>query len=39
MQNLVLIELKLVKNKEIFNYSSENAELILNKELIKQINI
>ena len=32
-------ELNLIKNTKIFNYSSENAELISDEELLKQINI
>lgn len=39
LKDKLINELKLVKNKEIFNYSSENAELISNEELIKQIDI
>lgn len=39
LKDELINELNLIKNKKIFNYSSENAELISNEELGKQIAI
>lgn len=39
LNETLIQELNLKRNKEIFNYSSENAELISDNELLKQITI